>query len=283
MKMNKDRTILIVGRDRQEKMDKAMSFVSDNPLICYANEYDITDNFSIPPERGIIIEEVDYKPNSDLIKKTINEYYGQVVLLSSNQKDVPKPIFNMCKLKRATKKNFDAYLEEVAPNAIQIKQYGSDIFSMVRAYLIETDRDKVADLLKTNSPPDTQILSWIVPNIHPNKIAFVDSEVKRKWSSSYFYELLAYSHNGRMFRRMETPRRTSYSQIPKILRKVGLKGSDVYLLPHLLKDTSVVWYVSRKLNNADNRLLGLEKKEIKKPKDYHETRLKIDNNLTRWF
>ena len=93
MKMNKDRTILIVGRDRQEKMDKAMSFVSDNPLICYANEYDITDNFSIPPERGIIIEEVDYKPNSDLIKKTINEYYGQVVLLSSNQKDVPKPIW----------------------------------------------------------------------------------------------------------------------------------------------------------------------------------------------
>ena len=102
--MNQNRAIIVVGKTDTEKMKKAMSFVSDDPIIQYANEFNIEDNYSIPPERGIIIDEVHYKANVELIRKTILEYRGQVVLLSDNQKDVPKKLMSLCKLKRATKK-----------------------------------------------------------------------------------------------------------------------------------------------------------------------------------
>ena len=89
------RPIIIVGKNTK-KMQKALSFVSTEPIICYANEYDIEDNYSIPKSRGIIIDEVDYKPNTDLIRKTIIQYRGQVVLLSDNQNEIDA--FNSLKM-----------------------------------------------------------------------------------------------------------------------------------------------------------------------------------------
>ena len=66
---SKKRSIIIVGKNREEKIKKAYTFVSSEAIVKYANEYDIEDNFSIPSDTGIIIEEVEYKPNIDLIKK----------------------------------------------------------------------------------------------------------------------------------------------------------------------------------------------------------------------
>ena len=188
---NEYKPIIIVGQAVTEKLDKALTFVSDNPIIKYANEYDITDNYSIPIETGIIIREANYKPNTDLVRKTILEYKGQVVLLSDNQKDVPKSIYNLCKLKRATKKTYSDYLKEIAPRASPAKKYDIDIYPMVGEYLKNADREEISEMLKDNKPSDTQFLSWLTPNLHPNKLAYIDFAVKRKLSNDYFYEMLA--------------------------------------------------------------------------------------------
>ena len=244
--MNQNRAIIVVGKTDTEKMTKAMTFVSDDPIVVYANEYDITDNYSIPPERGIIIDEVHYKANIELIRKTILEYRGQVVLLSDNQKDVSKKLLSICQLKRATK-NFDV-----------------DIFSLIREYLRNTDREEVKDMLMVSKPPDIQLLSWIAPNIHPNKLGFVDFYVKRRWSNEYFYEMLAYSHDGRMQRKMVMPKRRAYSTIPKICYKLRLRRADAHLLKDLLKDEQFKEYAKTKLDNTECRMLKLGEKKRKK-------------------
>ena len=41
--MNQNRAIIVVGKTDTEKMKKAMTFVSEDPIVVYANEYDITD------------------------------------------------------------------------------------------------------------------------------------------------------------------------------------------------------------------------------------------------
>ena len=234
--MNQNRAIIVVGKTDTEKMTKAMTFVSDDPIVVYANEYDITDNYSIPPERGIIIDEVHYKANIELIRKTILEYRGQVVLLSDNQKDVSKKLLSICQLKRATKKTMLEEIKEIAPRSDEPVNFDVDIFSLIREYLRNTDREEVKAMLMVSNTPDIQLLSWIAPNIHPNKLGFVDFYVKRRWSNEYFYEMLAYSHDGRMQRKMGMPKRRAYSTIPKICYKLRLRRADAHLLKDLLKD-----------------------------------------------
>ena len=268
--------MIIVGNTTLDKMDKALSFVSNNPIVMYANEYNITDNYSIPQERGIIIDEVHYKPNIDLIKKTMLEYRGQVVLVSDNQKSVPKPLFSLCKLKRAGKK---IEQEIKSPRAEEAKQYDIDMYPMIREYLKNTDRDEVASMLKLSKPSDTHFLSWLVPNLHPNRLSFVDFSVKRRWPNSYFYELLAYAHDGRLNRKMNMPKRGSYSKLPSIATRLGLKRHECYLIHDLLKDEKFKDYAMTKLNNGECRLLGLGEKKRRKKTD----RIVPQQGLGEWF
>jgi len=261
---NEYKPIIIVGQAVTEKLEKALTFVSDNPIIKYANEYDITDNYSIPIETGIIIREANYKPNTDLVRKTILEYKGQVVLLSDNQKDVPKSIYNLCKLKRATKKTYADYLKEIAPRATAPKKYDIDIYPMVGEYLKNADREEISKMLKNNKPSDTQFLSWLTPNLHPNKLAYIDFAVKRKLSNDYFYEMLAYVHDGRMYRKLVMPTRNSYSVVPKICRKLKLKKSDAHLLKSLLQDGEFLEYAKTKLDNTECKVLGIGNRKRKK-------------------
>ena len=217
------KAIILVGKSSKKTTSKAMTFLSNNPIVYYANEYDIEDNYSIPLDRGILILESNYKPNVDLIKKTILQYRGQVVLTSENQKDVPKTIFNLCQLRRATGKD---NMEEIAPRAVAPMNYNMDIYTLVLEYLRNPNRDEVATLLKEIRPPDMQFISWLTPNLHPNRLIFVDYNVKRRWDSDYFYEILAYSHTGRMERRIEMPKRGKYSQIPRISKRLGLTAAE---------------------------------------------------------
>ena len=152
------RPIIIVGKSNTKTMEKALTFVSNSPIMYYANEFNIVDNYSIPEERGIIIREANYKPNVELIKKTILQYRGQVVLTSENQKDVPKLLFNLCKLRRATGQD---NLEDIAPRASKSINYDMDIYTLVMEYLRNPNRDEVATLLKKIKPPDVQFISWL--------------------------------------------------------------------------------------------------------------------------
>jgi len=272
----KNRAIIVVGKSDKDKMQKALTFVSVEPIVCYANEYDIEDNYSIPIDRGIVIQECHYKANTESIKKTLLEYGGQVVLTSDNQKDVPKTLFNLCDLKRAT-----VNLEEIvsSPNASSIITYEQDVFSLVKTYLKETKRDEVRKVLCVSKPPDTQLLSWLVMNIHPNKLAFIDANVKRKWSSDYFYELLAYAHDGRLAGRIQMPQRGKYSPMTGICRRLGLREDSCHLLKDLLQDENFKKAAKKKLNNSECRFLQIgEKKRRKKTAP-----LEPQASLSRWL
>jgi len=256
---NQNRTIIVVGKDGTDKMEKASKLVSIDPIIMYANEYDIEDNHSIPADRGIIIRECNYKPNVEAIRKTILEYKGQVVLTSINQKDVPKKLFGMCKLNRATKKSLFDEIKEIAPRSDEPYNYDVDIFTMVGDYLRNPDREVIMNQLKVSEPADVQFISWLAPNLHPNKLMFLDAKVKRRWSKSYFYEMLAYAHDGRMHRKMTPPQRKAYSSIPKILRKLKMRPFQKYLLKDLLKNDDFKEYCRNTLSTTDLRILKLSK------------------------
>lgn len=258
----------MVGKPGTGKTSKALEYLSQDPIIRYADEYDIHDNYSIPLSRGILIEDVHHRPNKDAIKKTLREYKGQIVLTSKNQKDVPKDIFNMCKLKRAgSKKLYQERIREMAPNCVEPREYDLDVFTLVVEYLKNENRDEVVELMKLNKPADALLLSLLSSNIHPNKLAFVDSVVKRRWSSDYFYELLTYKHEGKIYRRLSFDKRYPRSELPSICRKLGLKKRESYLLDDLLKDPDFVDYAKTVLDNKQCRMLKLGEKKRRKKTD----------------
>jgi len=256
---NQNRTVIVVGKDGTDKMEKARKLVSEDPIIMYANEYDIEDNHSIPVDRGIIIRECNYKPNVDIIRKTILEYKGQVVLTSINQKDVPKKLFSMCKLNRASKHSLFDEIKEIAPRSDEPYNYDVDIFTMVGDYLRNPNREVIMNQLKISEPSDIQFISWLAPNIHPNKLMFLDAKVKRRWDKSYFYEMLAYAHDGRMHRKMTPPQRKAYSSIPKILRKLKMRPFHKYLLKDFLKSDDFKEYCRKTLSNSELTVFKLRK------------------------
>lgn len=276
---NKNRAIIIVGKEGTDKITKAKEYTSDNPIIVYANEYDIEDNLSIPADVGIIIRECNYKPNIDLIRKTILQYRGQTVLCSMNQKDVPKKLYNLCKLKRATKKSLRDEINEIAPRSVEPQNYEVDIFTMVGDYLRNSNRDVIADMLKISEPADIQFISWLAPNIHPNKLMFIDAKVKRKWNKTYFYEMLAYAHDGRMYRKMTPPQRKEYSRLPRILRRLKMRPSQVYLFKDLLKSPDFQDYCKNTLSVTELRVLKLRKNRTSKTK----TPVTPSTSLMRWL
>ena len=52
--INTNRAILIVGKTGTGKTTKALEMLPNDPIVRYADEYDIDDNFSISRDRGIL-------------------------------------------------------------------------------------------------------------------------------------------------------------------------------------------------------------------------------------
>jgi len=259
--INNNRTILLTGKTGTGKSTKALTFVN-KPVILYANDIDF-DVGSFPAENGIVIEDVHYKPDKSAILHIMRNYRGQVVLTSINQKSVPKEIKDMCKIKRAGSTNFlEQSIKEIAPNSESPFSFERDTYSIVNGFLKEKDRDLVAKILLYNKPSDTQILSWLCENMHPNRLIFVDGQVKRRWSQRYFYEMLAYCHLGGFVGQLSMPRRRQYSQLPKLSRRLGVRNPT--LLPLLLKDEAFREQAKKKLNNAECRLLKIGEKRRRK-------------------
>tara|TARA_R110002012_G_scaffold299778_1_gene499057 strand:- start:2608 stop:3465 length:858 start_codon:yes stop_codon:yes gene_type:complete len=263
--LNKNRPILITGKTGTGKTTKARNMLP-NALVVYANEMNIQDLGSHPKEDGIIIEEVHYKPIKDSILNVIRRYRGEVVLTSINEKDVPKEIKSKCQIKRAGSSNYlFESIKDLAPHSEEPFSLDKDTFSLVSFFLKETDRELVSNILKHNKPADTQILSWLVENIHPNKILFIDGVVKRRWPQNYFYEMLSYCHSGNIHGRVSMPKRGTYSKIPKLLRRIGIKNADKRIFLQLKQDEDFVRYAKTRFNNGDCRILLLgEKKRRKK-------------------
>ena len=265
--LNKTRPILITGKSGTGKSTKALTFVNE-PVITYANEMDIDDWRSIPINSGIIIEDVHFKPKKDIILNILRRYRGQVVLTSINEKSVPKEIKSMCQIKRAGSKQWtQLQIKEVAPRSETPLNIEIDTYSLVMRFLKETDRELMVELLKVNKPADVQILTWLNENMHPNKLIFVDGVVKRRWSQDYFYEMLSYSHSGNSYGRLSMPKRGTYSKIPSLLRRLGIKNADLRIFKQMKMDEAFVKYAKTKLNNSDCRILGLGEKKRRKKTD----------------
>ena len=276
--MNQIRAILITGKIGTGKSTKALTLVKE-PMIVFANDIDI-DVGSFPMENGIIIEDVHYKPDKQAILFILRNYRGQIVLTSINEKSVPKEIKSMCSIKRAGSYNFlEESIKSIAPNSEKPFSFERDTYSLVRGYLKERDRDLVAKLLVYNKPPDTQIVSWLSENMHPHRLIFVDGVVKRRWSQEYFYQMLAYAHDGGSYDRLNMPKRSVKSELPAICRKLNLRTEEQYLLKLLLEDSNFQAYAKTKLTYKQYRMFGLGEKSQRKIKASKEDIVTLD----RWL
>lgn len=258
------RPILLTGKTGTGKSTKAKTFVKD-PVIFYADDINF-DIGSIPIDNGIIIEDIHIKPDKESILSILRTYKGQIVITSINEKSVPKEIKAMCQIKRAGSKNFlEEQMKELAPRSEKPFSYERDTYSLVYEYLKSKDRELIRELLQFNKPSDTQFLTWLVENIHPNRLLFIDGRVRRRWSQEYFYDMLAYTHMGSFSGRLNMPKRGQYSKIPSLARRLGIKNVNV--LHQLLKDDEFRSWAMTKLNNAECRLLKLGEKRKRKKLD----------------
>lgn len=265
--MELKRPILLTGKTGTGKTVKAKALLPEAPIY-YANEMNIKELGSMSRESGIIIEDIHLKPKKDEILNVIRKYRGQVIITSLNEKSVPKEIKSMCQIKRAGSNRYlFESIKEIAPRSTEPLSLEQDTYSLVSMYLKETDRDVIANMLKHNKPSDTQILSWLVENMHPNKLLFVDGVVKRRWHQSYFYEMLAFAHSGKTLGQVKMPKRGKYSQKPKLIKRLGIKTGEERLLRQFTKDDEFVEYAKSKLNNGECRILKLGEKRRRRKTD----------------
>ena len=259
--------VLLVGKPMTGKTTGAINKLGD-PIIMYANEMP-SDIYSLPSERGLLIEEVHYKADVDTILEIFRTYKGEIILTSNNQKDVPTKIKNKCKMSRATRKWGSEYISNLAPNSENPDNLDKSMYDIMREYIQNKDRDRVSRLLKHNKPADNYLMLWLSYNVNPNSIAFLDGHVKRRWSNNYLYELAAYSINGMNNVRLNPPSKGTYSNLVKICRRMGLKDRESHLFFDLLSDEDFEKKVKSKISNADWRKLGLGEKKLRKNKNYY--------------
>jgi len=263
--MNRDRPIIITGKTGTGKTTKAKEMLPD-AIVLFADSIKI-DSSSLNVENGLIIEDIHYNSDKDLLLNIIRRYRGKLVMTSLNEKDIPKGVKGLCQIKRAgSEKHLLNTIRDIAPRSEEPFSLQMDTFSLVNYFLKEGDRDEVCRVLKVNKPSDTQILNWLCVNSNPNKLLFIDGRVRRRWSQDYFYEMLAYGYDGRFYGRLNMPIRKQYSKIPSLLRRLGIKNADKRVFKQLTDDEDFVKFAKSKLNNGECRLMGLGEKRVRKAK-----------------
>ena len=263
--MNRDRPIIITGKTGTGKTTKAKEMLPD-AIVLFADSIKI-DSSSLNVENGLIIEDIHYNSDKDLLLNIIRRYRGKLVMTSLNEKDIPKGVKGLCQIKRAgSEKHLLNTILDIAPRSEEPFSLQMDTFSLVNYFLKEGDRDEVCRVLKVNKPSDTQILNWLCVNSNPNKLLFIDGRVRRRWSQDYFYEMLAYGYDGRFYGRLNMPIRKQYSKIPSLLRRLGIKNADKRVFKQLTDDEDFVKFAKSKLNNGECRLMGLGEKRVRKAK-----------------
>lgn len=257
--MNKTKHKIFCGGNGSGKTLLATKELGNRPFITMrACDITLDDIYSYPKNHGILIEEVNYKPQKDKILKILLTL-NHVVLTSINEKDVPKAIMNLCSRKRCGQVDKrQVNIRQIAPNAEKIKKYEKSIYELTDEYLKNSNRDEVLEYMKYNKPADLQILSWVQPNVDINKIVKAD-EVMRMWSTDYFYAILTYGFEGNYRGRMSFPKRNSYSPVAKICSKMGLKKKDSHLVKLLIQDEEYKMWATKILNSDECKILGLKK------------------------
>ena len=265
---NKKETILIIGGHGSGKTTNAIKIMGNRPYkIIYADELDSFDIYSYPKKYGLIIEELEHKPNSSKVVEIIN--IKNVVLTTLDEKSVSKSIINKCR--KVQLGNINQYQEQMtnAPNRDITSSMEMSMFDLTLSWLKNTNRDEVQQLMHYNKPAELQILSWLEPNVNEEVIPFVDS-IKWKWNKKYFYDILSYGFEGSYKGRLKFNKRRTFSLIPKICEKLGLKYSDSYLIKSLIMNDEYKEYATSKLDSNECKILG-----IKKPRKKRESVRKL--------
>jgi len=284
--MNKKRAILVIGKTGTGKTTKAKTFVND-PIVFYANDKIEFDLGSFPVDRGIIIEDIHHKPNKDVILNIVRQYRGQVVLTSINKKSV-KWIVKMCDVKLAgSNKYLEQSIKKQAPNSEPPEDIKKGEFELIYPFMKDRRRDKIKDLLLYNEPKDYLILNLLVQVLHPTRLILIDSTVKRRWHKKYFYEMLAYCHEGGGVAVLSRAKvRTDKDEEDKRLKdnfrslSRKLKVKEVRVFKQLCKDVILKEHFKKKLSHGESRLLKLgEKKKPKKKKIIKIKQTKIEEYI----
>ena len=257
--VEKQKNRIIVGGYGSGKSTMAIELMGNRPYVRYAaNNISIEDVYSYPKHHGIIIEDVHYKPNKDLILDLILTN-NNIILTSLNEKDVPKTIMNMCTRKRLGREDKrQKIIKQLAPNSNIIDNIDKSIYDLNMEILKNRDRVQVLRMLKHNKPSDMQIISWVMPNVDVRHISFADS-IMRRWSIDYFYGILTYSIAGLHSGRPKFAKRYSYSPVPKIMGKLNLKTKDSYLVKSLLENDDYKAWATKKLDADECKILKLKK------------------------
>jgi len=263
---------LLCGGNGAGKTKRARQILGSRPFIeMEACDITIKDIYSYPKTHGILIEQVHYKPETQKIIKILS-VHPHVVLTSINEKDVPKSIMNLCVRKRMGQTdNRQELIRMESPNCDKPLKFEKSIYDLNIEYLKNKDRHEVLEYMKYNKPADMQILSWVAPNIDVRKIAFSD-QIMRRWSKDYFMEIFVFSWGGNHYGRPKFASRNTYSPVPKICNKLGLKEKDAYLVRAYLKNPEYKEWAISKLDAEECKILGLKKPRRKTIK-YSNTKL----------
>tara|TARA_R110002074_G_scaffold373815_1_gene550027 strand:- start:176 stop:1006 length:831 start_codon:yes stop_codon:yes gene_type:complete len=255
----KGKAVIFVGGNGSGKTTMALKELGNRPYVIYqANDIRINDVYSYPKKHGIIIEDVQHKPQKEKIIQLLKASEN-LVLTSLDEKSIPKAIKDLCIIKRMGQKDLrQVAIMKLAPNCNSIMKYEMSIYDINMQYLKNSNRKEVVELIKYNRPADLQLLSWVQPNVNINCIARAD-DIMRRWHIDYFYEILSYSYEGNHKGRVEFPKRNAYSPIPKICNKLGLKRKDAYLVKLLLEDDAYKNWAISVLDKDECKILGLTK------------------------
>tara|TARA_Y100000593_G_scaffold17268_1_gene34549 strand:+ start:23155 stop:23991 length:837 start_codon:yes stop_codon:yes gene_type:complete len=264
MIIKKERPIILVGNYGSGKTTKAIEMMGNRPYkIVYGNDIDIDDIHSYPKHHGLIIEEVHFKPDKVKILDIMNVKSEYLILTSLNEKDVPKAIINRCRKNRLGRiDRRQTELKRLSPGINIITSIDKSIYDLTIDYLNNPDRDEVIKLMKHNKPPDIQILTWVMGNVDIKKISFVDS-IMRRWSTDYFYELLALSESGHSRSRPKFGKRRTFSPVPKICSKLNLKTKESYLVKPFLQNEEYRDWATKQLDSDECKILNLKKNKKK--------------------
>ena len=79
--------------------------------------------------------------------------------------------------------------------------------------------------------------------------------------------MLAYCHSGNVRGQISMPYRGTYSKIPNLLKRIGIRNADKRIFIQMIDDEDFLKYAKTKFNNSDCRILSLGEKKRRKKTD----------------
>ena len=265
MKMKK-RPKIFIGKWGTGKTTKTKIEIAGRDYVSYyASDIKIDDPYSIQDNLMVVIEEVNIKPQKEIIMGLIHAGVD-LVLTSHNKKDVPKEIINACEVKMCGSKNrYQNLYSLTCKNMEKYVSFDDSIWNVMSVYVKSKNRDKFYRDLVNLSPPPMQLISWAIATFPENSRLQVVSSMMNRLSKDYFYAIFAYSWDGG-YRKIVPPQRKTNNPYPAIAVKLGFKADETYILKRLIREEAYAEFVSSKLTAAECRLIGVKKKKRPTPK-----------------